>query len=92
MRIGSDHQSEIQSFLKDSATDPRLNAQLEELVWKAGSITDEEIDMFCLLVRAVGTLGRAYDPSSTTRQPILLGAAAAARRDITKQHAHDLLH
>ncbi|THD20675.1 Metastasis-associated protein MTA1 [Fasciola hepatica] len=92
MRIGSDHQSEIQSFLKDSATDPRLNAQLEELVWKPGSITDEEIDMFCLLVRAVGTLGRAYDPSSTTRQPILLGAAAAAGRDITKQHAHDLLH
>lgn len=92
MRIGSDHQSEIQSFLKDPSTDPRLNAQLEELVWKPDSITDEEVDMFCLLVRAVGTLGRAYDPNSATRQPVLLGAAAAAGRDITKQHAHDLLH
>ncbi|VDP80409.1 unnamed protein product [Echinostoma caproni] len=92
MRIGSDHQSEIQPFLKDSSTDSRLNTHLEELVWKPGSMTDEEIDMFCLLVRAVGTLGRAYDPSSATRQPLLLGAATAAGRDITKQYAHDLLH
>lgn len=79
-------------LLDSASTDPRLNAQLEELVWKPDSITDEEVDMFCLLVRAVGTLGRAYDPNSATRQPVLLGAAAAAGRDITKQHAHDLLH
>ncbi|TGZ52044.1 hypothetical protein CRM22_010703 [Opisthorchis felineus] len=92
MRIGSDHQSEIQSLLKGSETDPRFSSKLEELVWKPGRLTNQEIDMFCLLVRAVGTLGRAYDTSSSCRQPLLLSAASASGRDITRQHAHDLLH
>ncbi|CAL8073873.1 unnamed protein product [Calicophoron daubneyi] len=92
MRIGSDHQSEIQPHLKDPTTDPRLKEHLEELVWKPASISDEEIELFCTLTRAVGTLGRAYDNSSTTRSPLLSSAAAAAGRDITKQYAYDLLH
>ncbi|KAF5400283.1 hypothetical protein PHET_06319 [Paragonimus heterotremus] len=92
MRIGSDHQSEIQPLLKSSETDPRFSSKLEELVWQPGLLTNEEVDMFCLLARAVGTLGRGYDNASTTRQPLLLGAAASAGRDITRQYAHDLLH
>lgn len=64
----------------------------EELVWHPQSIPDAEVDLFCLLTRAVGTLGRAFDQSSSTRQPLLLGAAASAGRDITRQYAHDLLH
>lgn len=93
MRIGSDHQSEIQCLLKSKSDDPRLTEIHEELVWTSShSLTDQEIDMFCLLARAVGTLGRAHDNSSTVRQPLLLNAVASAGRDITRQHAHDILH
>ncbi|KAH8854805.1 Metastasis-associated protein MTA1 [Schistosoma japonicum] len=93
MRIGSDHQSEIQCLLKSKSEDVRLTEVHEELVWSpSNSLTDQEIDMFCLLAKAVGTYGRAHDTSSSTRQPLLLSAAAAAGRDITRQHAHDILH
>ncbi|CAH8443246.1 unnamed protein product [Heterobilharzia americana] len=93
MRIGSDHQSEIQCLLKSKSEDTRLAEIHEELVWSPShSLTDQEIDMFCVLARAVGTYGRAHDTSSSARQPLLLSAAAAAGRDITRQHAHDILH
>ncbi|VDP07053.1 unnamed protein product [Schistosoma curassoni] len=73
--------------------DVRLTEVHEELVWSPShSLTVQEIDMFCLLAKAVGTYGRAHDTSSSTRQPLLLSATASAARDITRQHAHDILH
>ncbi|CAH8438052.1 unnamed protein product [Schistosoma guineensis] len=93
MRIGSDYQSEIQCLLKSKSEDVRLTEVHEELVWSPShSLTVQEIDMFCLLAKAVGTYGRAHDTSSSTRQPLLLSATASAARDITRQHAHDILH
>ncbi|CAH8436386.1 unnamed protein product [Schistosoma intercalatum] len=93
MRIGSDYQSEIQCLLKSKSEDVRLTEVHEELVWSPShSLTAQEIDMFCLLAKAVGTYGRAHDTSSSTRQPLLLSATASAARDITRQHAHDILH
>ncbi|CAH8438309.1 unnamed protein product [Schistosoma rodhaini] len=93
MRIGSDYQSEIQCLLKSKSEDVRLTEVHEELVWSPShSLTAQEIDMFCLLAKAVGTYGRAHDTSSSTKQPLLLSATASASRDITRQHAHDILH
>ncbi|VDQ04119.1 unnamed protein product [Trichobilharzia regenti] len=93
MRIGSDHQCEIQSILKSKSEDVRLTEVHEELMWSPShSLTDQQIDMFCLLAKAIGTYGRALDTASSTRQPLLLSTSAAAGRDITRQQAHNLLH
>ncbi|CAH8826737.1 unnamed protein product [Trichobilharzia szidati] len=93
MRIGSDHQCEIQSLLKSKSEDVRLTEVHEELMWSPShSLTDQQIDMFCLLAKAVGTYGRAHDAASSARHPLLLSSAAAAGRDITRQQAHNLLH
>uniref|UniRef100_A0A1I8FDZ7 SANT domain-containing protein n=1 Tax=Macrostomum lignano TaxID=282301 RepID=A0A1I8FDZ7_9PLAT len=45
-----------------------------------------------LVSRAVGTLARAMDASSATRQPGLGLAAASAGRDCTQAHAYKTLH
>lgn len=69
-----------------------MNHLCEELMWTPNSLTEQDVDMFCLLTKAVGTFGRAHDPSTMARQPLLLNAVSAASRDVTRQYAHNLLH
>ncbi|CAJ0961037.1 unnamed protein product, partial [Mesorhabditis belari] len=56
------------------------------------SLTDQEIDQFLIIARAVGTFSRALDTNSSTRFPTLHMVAAAASRDVTLFHALALLH
>ena len=55
-------------------------------------LTDSEIEKFLVIARSVGTFARALDCSSSVKQPSLHMSAAAASRDVTLFHAHDLLH
>ncbi|KER22847.1 hypothetical protein T265_09123 [Opisthorchis viverrini] len=65
----------------------------EELRWMPNSnLTPSEIDSYLLLTRSLGTLGRAYYPASSLRQPTVAMSAAAAGRDSTLQFALDTLH
>ncbi len=72
---------------------------LEERQWmptcdkKTANILDDgEIDKFLVIARSVGTFARALDCSSSVKQPSLHMSAAAASRDVTLFHAHNLLH
>ena len=55
-------------------------------------LTDSEIEKFLVIARSVGTFARALDCSSSVKQPSLHMSAAAASRDVTLFHAHNLLH
>ena len=58
----------------------------------ANSLTDEDIDKFLILAKSVGTFARALDCNNAFKQPSLPLSAAAASRDITLQHALNVLH
>lgn len=55
-------------------------------------LDEDEIDKFVLLTKSVGTFARALDTTSSLKQPSLHQSAASASRDITIQHAMNLLH
>ena len=55
-------------------------------------LNDVDIDKFLIIARSVGTFARALDCSSSVKQPSLHMSAAAASRDVTLFHAHQLLH
>ncbi|CAJ0582891.1 unnamed protein product, partial [Mesorhabditis spiculigera] len=55
-------------------------------------LSDQEIDQFLIVARAVGTFSRALDTNSSARFPTLHMVAAAASRDVTLFHALSLLH
>ena len=55
-------------------------------------LSDSEIEKFLVIARSVGTFARALDCSSSVKQPSLHMSAAAASRDVTLFHAHNLLH
>ncbi|OQV23938.1 Metastasis-associated protein MTA3 [Hypsibius exemplaris] len=64
----------------------------DALVWLPNKMTDTEIDNFLMVMRSVGTMGRALDGNSNTKQPGLHITAAAASRDITIASGLDVLH
>ncbi|XP_055330060.1 metastasis-associated protein MTA3-like [Paramacrobiotus metropolitanus] len=62
------------------------------LMWEPGRISDSEIDNFVIIMRSVGTFGRALDWNTSVKQPGLHLTAASASRDITIQNAMNTLH
>ncbi|VEL11624.1 unnamed protein product, partial [Protopolystoma xenopodis] len=74
----------------DQASVGQISGHLSFVEWSR--LNPADADLFGLLVKAVGLWARAHDPSSVVRQSFLLGATAAASRDITMQYTHDLLH
>ena len=72
-----------------------LLPDLEERLWVPhgkNKLNDVDIDKFLIIARSVGTFARALDCSSSVKQPSLHMSAAAASRDVTLFHAHQLLH
>ncbi|PAA84932.1 hypothetical protein BOX15_Mlig010254g1 [Macrostomum lignano] len=94
IRVGGRYQAEVQPLLAQGESDGREDsASLEELVWRPDNgLQSSDIDRYLLVSRAVGTLARAMDASSATRQPGLGLAAASAGRDCTQAHAYKTLH
>lgn len=105
IRIGSNYQASVPSVLGEGKEDGRgdgekddnglLLPELEDREWVPegkNSLTDVEIDKFLIIARSVGTFARALDCSSSVKQPSLHMSAAAASRDVTLFHAHQLLH
>lgn len=105
IRIGSTYQATIPSVIGDNDDDGRgdgdkdenglLLPELEERLWVPrgkNKLNDVDIDKFLIIARSVGTFARALDCSSSVKQPSLHMSAAAASRDVTLFHAHQLLH
>ncbi len=72
-----------------------LLPDLEDRLWVPegkNTLDDVDIDKFLIIARSVGTFARALDCSSSVKQPSLHMSAAAASRDVTLFHAHQLLH
>merc|ERR1719266_710114 len=105
IRIGSTYQASIPSVIGDKDDDGRgdgdkdenglLLPELEERLWVPrgkNKLNDVDIDKFLIIARSVGTFARALDCSSSVKQPSLHMSAAAASRDVTLFHAHQLLH
>ncbi|KAF6768329.1 hypothetical protein AHF37_06787 [Paragonimus kellicotti] len=98
IREGSEYQAEIPPYKPPSqdpsqSTEDEANVVREELRWKPNpDLTPADLNSFLLLTRSLGTLGRAYHPASSLRQPTLSMSAAAAARDATHQLAVDTLH
>merc|ERR1719266_2608136 len=105
IRIGSTYQATIPSVIGDNDDDGRgdgdkdenglLLPELEERLWVPrgkNKLNGEDIDKFLIISRSVGTFARALDCSSSVKQPSLHMSAAAASRDVTLFHAHNLLH
>ena len=74
-----------------------LLQDLEDRLWVPrpegkNKLNDSDIDKFLIISRSVGTFARALDCSSSVKQPSLHMSAAAASRDVTLFHAHNLLH
>ena len=91
IRIGSAYQATVPAVLADKADDTRVMSDLEETLWSPNQHSDD-VDKFLVVARSVGTFARALDCSSSVKQPSLHMSAAAASRDITLFHAHNLLH
>merc|ERR1719166_519245 len=71
----------------------RDSGELEDLQWSPhNELEADKIDQFVIIARSVGTFARALDCSSSVKQPSLHMSAAAASRDVTLFHAHNLLH
>ena len=70
----------------------KSDSTVDTLVWVANKISDSEIDNFLMIMRSVGTMGRALDGNSNTKQPGLHVTAAAASRDVTIASGLDILH
>lgn len=105
IRIGSTYQASIPSVIGDKDDDGRgdgerdenglLLPELEERLWVPhgkNKLADMDTDKFLIIARSVGTFARALDCSSSVKQPSLHMSAAAASRDVTLFHAHQLLH
>jgi len=105
IRIGSTYQASIPSVIGDKDDDGRgdgekdenglLIPELEERLWVPhgkNKLADMDTDKFLIIARSVGTFARALDCSSSVKQPSLHMSAAAASRDVTLFHAHQLLH
>ncbi len=108
IRIGSSYQATVPAVLGEDEDDGRgegdkdgngvLLPDLEERKWmpiwegSSNKLNDSEIDKFLIISRSVGTFARALDCSSSVKQPSLHMSAAAASRDVTLFHAHNLLH
>ena len=98
-------QASIPSVIGDKDDDGRgdgekdenglLLPELEERLWVPhgkNKLADMDTDKFLIIARSVGTFARALDCSSSVKQPSLHMSAAAASRDVTLFHAHQLLH
>lgn len=94
IRIGPNYQAVIPDLLSHTGEkDPRDEQKLAELEWCADNkLQEDKVDEFWLLARSVGTMARAYDCTSSVRQPNLLMSAAAASRDATHLRALQVLH
>ncbi|XP_065563539.1 metastasis-associated protein MTA1-like isoform X2 [Artemia franciscana] len=90
IRTGNKYQCEVPDT---TSPENRNSDELETLVWSPyNQISDRQIDQFLILARSVGTFARALDCSNSVKQPSLHMSAAAASRDITLEHALDILH
>ena len=108
IRIGSSYQATVPAVLGEDGDDGRgdgvkdenglLIPELEDRQWmpqgteSKNKLNDSDIDKFLIIARSVGTFARALDCSSSVKQPSLHMSAAAASRDVTLFHAHNLLH
>lgn len=99
IRVGNRYQAEVpqSSIYKCQSggdpADPRDSTELETLLYTPNhELTDDLINKYLTIARAVGTFARALDSSSSIKQPSLHLTAASASRDITLLHAMELLH
>ncbi|KAG5447831.1 Metastasis-associated protein mta3, partial [Clonorchis sinensis] len=93
MREGPEYQADVPPYKPPPKDSEEEDKHREELRWMPNSnLTPSEIDSYLLLTRSLGTLGRAYYPASSLRQPTVAMSAAAAGRDSTLQFALDTLH
>ncbi|OON14778.1 BAH domain protein [Opisthorchis viverrini] len=93
MREGPEYQADVPNYQPPPKDFDEEDKHREELRWMPNSnLTPSEIDSYLLLTRSLGTLGRAYYPASSLRQPTVAMSAAAAGRDSTLQFALDTLH
>ncbi|CAL8079492.1 unnamed protein product [Calicophoron daubneyi] len=93
MREGSEYQADVPPYKPPEEGCMEGENLREELRWKPDNdLEASELDSYVLLCRSLATLGRAYCPATSLRQPSLTMSAAAATRDSTLQLALDTLH
>lgn len=95
IRVGLRYQAEVpaQPLEDPMKEDTRRSEDLETLVFTPDhNMTESEIEKYLVMAKSIGTYARALDCSSSVKQPSLLASASLASRDITIQHAMDILH
>ncbi|XP_037071015.1 uncharacterized protein LOC119092144 [Pollicipes pollicipes] len=94
IRVGAQFQAEVPAAPLASPPDTSTDSsRLEEARWTPDhQLTEQQINQFVMLARAVGMFARACDAGSAASQPGIHVAAANASRDVTRAHALDVLH
>lgn len=95
IRVGQKFQADVPPKKLDNPEeeDTRDLKDLESLAYNPDNqLTDQQIEQFLVVAKSIGTYARALDCSSSVKQSNLHMSAAAASRDVTIQHAMNVLH